>query len=132
MQEAFFKNQRSMGAPIILNLWKFFTDWLQNLAERFIGIQEYFNDIVSKQEWPSGPQSFKNPKALYWLLLNFETNLHTNKEVFNIKNIYRDEECLLGSLAALKILNLWKFFANCLKFDTTLHSSKWVFFKYIF
>ena len=46
VQDAFFKDHRPMGAPI--NLWKFFTDFFQNLAQGFIGIQEYVNDIVLK------------------------------------------------------------------------------------
>ena len=39
-----------LGAPTILNLRKFLTDCFQNLAQRFIGVQVYFNDIVLKQE----------------------------------------------------------------------------------
>ena len=35
-------------------------------------------------------------------------------------------------LGAPKILILRKFFANCWKFDTTLHSNTWVFLEYIF
>ena len=35
-------------------------------------------------------------------------------------------------LGARKILNLRKFSTNCLKFDTTLHSSTQVFLEYIF
>ena len=53
VQDAFFKDQRPMGVllgvPIFLNLWKFFTDVVQNLAQRFIRIQEYNNDIVLKK-----------------------------------------------------------------------------------
>ena len=37
------------GAPIIVNLQKFFTDCFQNFVQRFIGIQEYINDIVLKK-----------------------------------------------------------------------------------
>ena len=66
MEDAFFKDQRSMGVPLgapkILNLRKFFTDCFQNLAQRFTGIQEYFNDIVLKQEWELGPPGA--PKVL--------------------------------------------------------------------
>ena len=64
MQDA--KDQRPIGAPlgasINLNLRKFFTDYFQTLAQRFFGIQEYFNDVVLKQEWPSGPPGV--PKVL--------------------------------------------------------------------
>ena len=70
MQDVFFKDHRPigvpLGAPIILNLWKFFTDCFQNLAQRFIGIQENFNDIVLKQEWlsdlPEAPKVLKIQK----------------------------------------------------------------------
>ena len=60
MQDAFFKVHRPIGAllgvPIILNLRKFFTYCFQNLAQRFIGIQEYANDIVfKKKEMSLGP-----------------------------------------------------------------------------
>ena len=41
--------------PIILNLRKFFTDCFQNLAQRFIGIQRYINDIVLKEKGPGAP-----------------------------------------------------------------------------
>ena len=75
-----------LGATIILNLRKFFTDCFQNLAQRFIGIQEYVNDIVLKKEssWcPLGaPLNLKIPKVLYRLLLNFGEIFHSNTEVF--------------------------------------------------
>ena len=75
--DALFKDQRPMGAlqgaPIILNLREFFTDCFQNLAQRFIGMLEYVNDIVLKKvpgaPWgrvslrpPGGPQNLKFPK----------------------------------------------------------------------
>ena len=66
-----------LGAFIILNLRKFFTDCFQNLAQRFIGIQEYVNDIVFKKKkspWaPWIPLNLKNPKVLNRLFLNFWT-----------------------------------------------------------
>ena len=67
MQDVFFKDQRPLGAPLgaplILNLRKFFTDCFQNLAQRFIGIQEYVNDIVLKKKKGSwAPQILKIQK----------------------------------------------------------------------
>ena len=57
MSSSKIKNQwgRRWGPPIILNLRKFFTDCFQNLAQRFIGIQEYVNDTVLKKERSLGP-----------------------------------------------------------------------------
>ena len=90
MQDAFFKDQERMGAPqgapIILNLQKFFTDCFQNLAQRFIGIQKYINDIVLKKKGPGAPLgaplNLKIPKVPYRLLLDFGKNFHSNTEVF--------------------------------------------------
>ena len=74
-----------LGATIILNLRKFFTDCFQNLAQRFIGTQEYVNDIVLKKKVmgpPGGPLNLKIPKVLYRFFLNFRKNFHSNTEVF--------------------------------------------------
>ena len=46
--------KKFLGPPIILNLRQFFTDCFQNLAQRFIRIQKYFNNIVFKKMWLSG------------------------------------------------------------------------------
>ena len=41
---------KTSKGPLILNLRNCFTNCFQNLAQCFLGIQEYFNDIVLKQK----------------------------------------------------------------------------------
>ena len=70
---------------IILNLRKLFTDCFQNLAQCFIGIQEYVNDIVLKKKVmgpPGGRLNLKIPKVFYRFFLHFRKNFHSNTEVF--------------------------------------------------
>ena len=72
------------GAIKIRNLRKFLRDCFRNLPQRFIRIQEYFNNVVvlKKKSGPRVPQTFRNPKVLYLLLLNFWRMFHWYAEVF--------------------------------------------------
>ena len=65
-----------LGAPIILNLQRNFTDYFQNLAQRFIRIQKCFNKIIFLKKNvalrpPEGSENLKTPEDLYRLLLHF-------------------------------------------------------------
>ena len=52
----------SKGPPKIWDLQKFLRDCFQNLAQRFIRIEEYLKKIVLKKEWPS--DALGDPKFL--------------------------------------------------------------------
>ena len=97
-----------LGLP--WKLRKFFTDCLQNLAQCFIWIQEYFNKINLKKEWSSGaPKILKSS-----ILIAFKFGdkvLFECRSVYNIKK-YKDGECLSSLLWTPKILKLQKFFTD--------------------
>ena len=74
----------------------FFFSYKNYVAQCFIRIQKYFNNIVFKKNvalWPpEGPENLKTPKDLYRLLLHFWTKFCSNAAV--LLSLYSKEKLM--------------------------------------